>query len=228
MPAEIIEDKELRDREQVYENRRKAGERLAELMSDYRGRDAIVLAIPSGGVPVGLAVADRLGLPFDLLVIRKIPIPGTTEAGFGALTLEGDLVLNDLLVSDLGLSLREIEQRAAAVREELIARDHLFRKNRQLPGLSGRTVLLVDDGLASGYTMLAGVRLVRRRQPSEIVIAVPTAARRTVERLVPEVDRIVCPNIRSGRVFAVAAAYRHWYDLSRDEVMDLLHRKDEG
>jgi putative phosphoribosyl transferase len=224
MPAEIIEDMELRDREPVFADRTEAGERLADLLAEYRGRDAIVLAIPSGGVPVGLAVADRLCLPFDLLIIRKVPIPGNTEAGFGALTLEGDLLLNELLVADLGLSPEEIERLAAPVRAELRARNTLFREDRPLPDLAGRTVLLVDDGLASGLTMLAGVRLVNRRQPAEIVIAVPTAPLRTVEQLASEVDRIVCPNIRTSRIFAVASAYRHWYDLSRQEVVELLHR----
>ena len=225
MPAEIIEDINLRDREPVFKDRLEAGEHLADLLAGYRARDAIVLAIPSGGVPVGLVVAERLGLPFDLLVIRKIPIPGNTEAGFGALTLEGDLLLNEPLVADLGLSPAEIERLAVPVRAELLSRNRLFREDRPLPYLTGRTVLLVDDGLASGYTMLAGVRLVQRWQPAETVIAVPTAARRTVERLAPEVDRIVCSNIRSGRSFAVASAYRNWYDLSRQEVLEMLRRR---
>jgi len=224
MPAEIIEDRELQDRESVFADREEAGERLADLLAGYRGKDAIVLAIPSGGVPVGLAIADRLGLPFDLLIIRKIPVPGNTEAGFGALSLEGDLLLNELLVADLGLSPAEIERLAAPVRAELRARNTLFREDRPFPALAGRTVMLVDDGLASGSTMLAGVRLVLRRQPAETVIAVPTAPRRTVERLALEVGRIICPNIRSGPIFAVASAYRNWYDLSRQEVQELLRR----
>jgi putative phosphoribosyl transferase len=224
MAAEINEEIELRDREEVFADRQEAGEMLADMLTGFRGRDTIVLAIPSGGVPVGLVVAERLGLPVDLLLIRKIPIPGNTEAGFGALTLEDDLLVNDLLVAQLGLSPGDIERLAAPVRAELRQRSRLFRGDRPFPDLAGRSVLLVDDGLASGYTMLAGVRLVRRRRPAEIVIAVPTAARRTVERLAPEVGRIVCPNIRSGRTFAVAAAYRNWYDLSRSEVLELLRR----
>jgi putative phosphoribosyl transferase len=224
MPAEIIEEMELHDREEVFEDRSEAGERLAGLLAGFRGRDAIVLAIPSGGIPVGLVVAERLGLPFDMLVIRKIPIPGNTEAGFGALTLEGDLVLNEPLVADLCLSPAEIERLSGPVRAELKERNRLFRGDRTLPDLAGRIVLLVDDGLASGMTMLAGIRLVRRRHPAEIVIAVPTAALRTVERLAPEADRIVCPNIRTGRIFAVASAYRNWSDLPRGEVMELLRQ----
>jgi predicted phosphoribosyltransferase len=227
MPAEIIEDLTMRDRESVFSDRTEAGERLAGLLAEYRGTDAIVLAIPSGGVPVGLAVAGRLDLPFDLLIIRKIPIPGNTEAGFGALTLEGDLLLNEVLVTDLGFSRMAIERLAAPVRAELRARNTLFREDRPLPDLAGRTVLLVDDGLASGLTMLAGVRLVERQQPAEIVVAVPTAPFRTVERLASEVDRIVCLNIRTRREFAVASAYRNWYDLSRQEVLELLHWRDK-
>jgi len=225
MPGQIVDSDELRDREAVFVDRQEAGKVLAELLAGYRGSDAIILAIPSGGVPVGLVVAEHLGLPVDLLVIRKIPIPGNTEAGFGALTMEGDLLLNDLMVAQLGLAPDEIERLAAPVRAELDVRNMLFREDRPFPELAGRSVLLVDDGLASGYTMLAGVRLVRRHGAAETVVAVPTAARRTVERLAPEVDRIVCPNIRSGQTFAVAAAYRNWYDLSRAEVLDLLRRQ---
>jgi putative phosphoribosyl transferase len=224
MMSELIEKIELRDREAVFADRREAGEMLADLLPGYRGCDAIILAIPSGGVPVGLVVADRLGLPIDLLVIRKIPIPGNTEAGFGALTLEGDLLLNDFLLAQLDLTPGEIERLAVPVRAELRARNKLFREDRPFPDLARRRVLLVDDGLASGYTMLAAVGLVRRHGAAETIIAVPTAARRTVERLSPEVDLIVCPNIRSGRTFAVAAAYRTWHDLSSTEVLELLQQ----
>jgi len=227
MPAEVVESAALRGREGVFADREEAGERLAELLAGYRGTDAFVLAIPSGGVPVGLVVADRLELPFDLLILRKIPIPGNPEAGFGALTLDGDLLLNERLVADLGLTPEQIQRLAAPVRDELVARNVRFRHERPFPALEGRTALLVDDGLASGLTLLAGVRLVRRCRPAAIAVAVPTAAAGSVERLAPEVDRIVCPNIRSGRTFAVARAYRKWYDLSAGEVLELLRRHEQ-
>ena len=134
------------------------------LWSSFRTTDALVLAIPSGGVPVGLVVSSRLDLPFDLLIIRKIPIPGYTESGFGAVSLEGDMVLNEPLVRELGLSPEEIEVLAEPVQEELQARNRIFRENRPWPELAGKTVILVDDGLASGYTMLAAVRVVRRHK----------------------------------------------------------------
>lgn len=224
MTATIIEDQNLRNKSWVFEDRNEAGAHLAKMLEQFRGKDALVLAIPSGGVPVGLAVSANLELPFDLIIIRKIPIPGNPEAGFGAISLEEDMFLNDSIVKMLGLSKEEIDELAEPVRKELLARNKLFRENRPLPKMKGKAVILVDDGLASGYTMMTAARMVRRRDPSQIVVAVPTASLSTVELLAPEVDMIVCPNIRSGYSFAVADAYKDWYDLSRDEVIGLLRK----
>jgi predicted phosphoribosyltransferase len=222
LAATVIDDSRLRNRTGVYRNRDDAGEQLAEALQLFRGKDAIVLAIPSGGVPVGLAVSSRLGLQFDLLIIRKIPIPGYTESGFAAVSLEGDLVLNEPLVRELGLTPEEIEALAEPVQEELLARNRIFREDRPWPEMAGKIVILVDDGLASGYTMLAAVRAVRRRKPSQIVVAVPTASASTINLLATQVDAIICPNIRSGCSFAVADAYLNWYDLERTDVINLL------
>jgi len=228
MAATIIDDPLLRNRIGVFEDRDDAGEHLAGALEQFRATNAIVLAIPSGGVPVGLAVARSLKLPFDLLIIRKIPIPGLSESGFGAVSLEGDLMLNEPLVRTLGLSADEIEELAGPVRVELQARNHLFRQDRPWPELKGRVAILVDDGLASGYTMLTAIQIVRRRKPAQVVVAVPTASASTVRLLAPQVDMIVCPNIRSGYSFAVADAYRNWCDLSREDVVDLLLRARLG
>jgi len=222
MTATVIENSRLRNRTGVYLDRDDAGEQLAEALQLFRGKDSIVLAIPSGGVPVGLVVSSRLGLQFDLLIIRKIPIPGYTESGFAAVSLEGDLVLNEPLVRELGLTQEEIELLAEPVKEELLARERIFREDRPWPELAGRTVIIVDDGLASGYTMLAAVRAVRRRNPSQVVVAIPTASASTIQLLASQVETIVCPNIRSGRSFAVADAYLNWYDLERTDVINLL------
>jgi len=222
MTAEIIEDPKLRDRIGVFHDRRDAGEYLARLLERYRGEDAVVLAIPSGGIPIGLAIAKHLNLPLDLLIIRKIPIPGNPEAGFGAISLEDDMVLNQPLVRMLGLSEEDIVELSKPVRRDLKVRNRLFRENRPWPILQGKIAVLVDDGLASGYTMMAAIRMVRRREPSRIVVAVPTASWSTIKLLSQEVDVIVCPNIRTGFSFAVADAYRNWYDLSRGEVIELL------
>jgi putative phosphoribosyl transferase len=155
-------------------------------------------------------------------LIRKIPVPGNTEAGFGAISLEGDMVLNDSMVRMLGLTKEEIEELAEPVKEELKARNHVFREDRPLPELKGKVVILADDGLASGYTMTVAARMVKRRGPEKIVVAVPTASMNTIELVAEEVEMIVCPNIRTGSYFAVAEAYRNWYDLSREDVVGML------
>ena len=163
----------MHDKVGVYRDRDDAGVYLAGALEQFRGTDAFVLAIPSGGVPVGLAVASRLGLPFDLLIIRKIPVPGNTESGFGAVSLEGDMVLNDPMVRMLRLSPSEIEELAEPVHEELRARNSIFREGRPWPDVRGRTVIIVDDGLASGYTMITAARMVQRSSPSRIVAGGP-------------------------------------------------------
>jgi len=222
MAATIIEDPKLRNRALVFEDRDDAGLHLARALEQFRGKDAIVLAIPSGGVPVGLAVSSRLKLPFDLLIIRKIPVPGNPESGFGAVSLEGDVVLNEPMARMLGLSQAEIEKLIEPVEKELETRNRVFRGSMPWPDIKGRIAIIVDDGLASGYTMMTAVRAVLRRNPSQVVVAVPTASASTIRLLAPEVDLIVCPNVRSGYSFAVADAYRNWYDLEREEVIGLL------
>ncbi len=199
---------------------------LAQSLESFRGKDAIILAIPSGGVPIGLAIASHLNLPFDLLIIRKILIPGNTEAGFGAISLEGDVILNNSMVIMLGLTEQKIEELAKPVKAELAVRNRIFRNDRPWPELKGKAVILADDGLASGYTMMTAARMVRRREPEKIVVAVPTASLHTIRLVAEEVDMIVCPNIRTGSYFAVADAYRNWYDLSREDVVDLLRKNN--
>ena len=222
MLASIIEDRRLRNRIGVFRDRDEAGRCLARSLETFSWQNAIVLAIPSGGVPIGLAISSKLGLPIDLIIIRKIPVPGNTEAGFGAISLEGDMVLNDSMVRTLGLTREEVEELAEPVRDELKRRNHIFREDRPWPDLKGKVVILADDGLASGYTMITSARMVSRHKPEKIVIAVPTASLQTIELVAQDVDMIVCPNIRTGSYFAVADAYRNWYDLSREEVVGLL------
>jgi len=219
MSAIISEDPKIRNRSGVFEDRNEAGEILAQSLESFRGKNAVVLAIPSGGVPIGLAISIHLDLSFDMLIIRKLPIPGNPEAGFGAISLEGDMILNDSLVKMLGLSDEVIEEQAELVLEELKARNRIFRGNRPQTDLKGKVVILTDDGLASGYTMMVAARMVGRQQPERIVVAVPTASLHTIDLIAEEVDEIICLNIRTGSYFAVAEAYRNWYDLSRDEVV---------
>jgi len=223
MTARIIENPAWRNREGVYADRHEAGRIVASYLEPYSCAEAIVLGIPAGGVPVGLEIARCLMAAFDMLIIRKIPIPGNTEAGFGAVSIEGDLVLNESLVRQLGLSREDIVRLTAPVKKQIAQRNSLFRSGRLFPSLTGKTVITTDDGLASGYTMGAAVEVVRRKKPQSAIIAVPTAPLQTIERLQNAADLIICPNIREGYYFAVASAYREWHDLSNEEVLALLN-----
>lgn len=195
------------------------------LQPDYgQVEDGIVLAIPSGGVPVGIKVSEALSLPFDLLIVRKLQIPGNPEAGFGAMALDGTVFLNQSLLARLQLNPSQIEAEKVRVISELEKRNVRFRKGRPFPELTGKNVILVDDGLASGFTMLASVDMVKKAKALKTIVAVPTAPRQSIELIAPEVDKIYCLNIRTTPFFAVAEAYQNWYDLSEREVLDFLDK----
>jgi predicted phosphoribosyltransferase len=215
---------QFRNRHQVFSDRTDAGRILAEMLApEYAGiDDGIILAIPSGGVPVGLEIARRLRLPLDLMIVRKLQIPGNTEAGFGAMGLDGKLFLNEEMLPHLRLSEAQIEAQAAIVREELDRRNRLFRADRPPPDLAGKTVILVDDGLASGYTMRAAATSVREGKAAGLVMAVPTALIDSIEKVGPLANEVYCANVHDFWPFAVASAYRHWSDLSRQEVVELI------
>lgn len=226
MAAKICDISSLRDKRFVFKDRDDAGKVLSEMLSPYyeKAKETLVLAIPSGGVPIGLEVAKGLSLPFDLIIVRKIPVPGNPEAGFGAVTLNGDVFLNNELAAYLQLSPKEIEDQIAKVKTDLKERNRIFRQGIPFPDVIHKTVLMADDGLASGYTMLACVETARRKGASKIVVAVSTASEQAISRIFPIVEEIFCPNIRTGRYFAVAEAYANWYDLSRDEVLTRLRK----
>jgi len=228
MNSTIRDLEEFRERRHVFADRSEAGEILgAMLQADYGVMaDGMVLGIPSGGVPVAMKVSEKMGLPFDLQIVRKLQIPGNTEAGFGAMALDGTVFFNILLLAQLELSEAQIEAEKERVRLELERRNIRFRKGRPFPDLSGRHVIVVDDGLASGFTMLASLDAVRNAGARKTIVAVPTAPQRSIERILPSADKIYCANIRSGWSFAVAEAYRNWYDLSESEVINLLNEAE--
>jgi putative phosphoribosyl transferase len=224
MKAKVHEIKQFRDREHMFSDRFEAGETLGKMLQPEYDRieKGVVLAIPSGGVPVGIKVRDILGLPFDLVIVRKLQIPGNPEAGFGAMTLDGTVLYNQSLLTELRLSSQQIEAEKERVGKELEKRNNMFRQGHAFPDLAGKRVILVDDGLASGFTMLASVAMTKKAKALETIVAVPTAPERTVDRLLPKVNEIYCANVRSAVFFAVAEAYSHWYDLSEKEVVALL------
>ena len=222
----LIEDPELRNRTKVFADRNEGGNRLADKLRRFKNQNTIVLALPSGGVPIGKAIQQEIDCDFDLLVVRKIQIPWNTEAGFGAINLDGDVLVNESLLYALHLPEVEVQDQIDKTKTILQRRNELFRKGKTYPDLGNRLVILVDDGIASGFTMRAAIEFVRKRKPATIIIAVPTGSSDTVDRIIQEVDCVVCLNVRESYPFAVAEAYRLWYDLTDGEVLKLLDEKN--
>lgn len=206
----------------LFRNRAEAGKRLAERLLDYAGSGAVVLAIPRGGVPVAYEIAKRLGAELDVIIPRKMPIPWNPEAGFGAITADGTMVLNEPMVESLGLTPGDISRVAEEVRREVVRRTRTYRGDKPPVDVAGKIVILVDDGLASGYTMLAAIKSVRKLSPSKVIVAVPVAsssAARLVERAA---DRLIALVVSDRLPFAVADFYLEWRDLTDEEVLHYL------
>src|SRR5258706_435712 len=173
----------------LFRDRREAGRLLAAKLAEFANRrDVIVLALPRGGVPIGYEVASALGAPLDVFVVRKLGVPGYEELAMGAVATGGILVLNDQLVTRLGIPDHVIDVVAAREQQELARRERLYRGGRPPPDVRGRTVILLDDGLATGATMHAAIQALRQQQPARIAVAVPTAAPETCEEVRAEVD----------------------------------------
>ena len=183
-----------------------------------------VLAIPNGGVPVALEVASALEADLDLVISRKIPIPLTPEGGFGAIADDGTMILNEAAVKRIGLSQQQIEYEASKVRTEIKQRSILYKGDRPLVIVSGKTVIIIDDGLASGITMTAAVESVRHRRPKEIVVAVPVAPAMALKQVEKVADKVVTCAKALTPEFHIADYYRYWYDLSDDEVVRYLNQ----
>lgn len=208
----------------LFENRTDAGRKLAQALGAYAGRsDLIVLALPRGGVPVAYEVARALKAPLDLLIVRKLGTPGNPELAMGAIASGGASVLNRDVVSIYRISDEVIENAAAKERQELERRERLYRGDRPYPDIENRCIIVVDDGIATGATMRAGLAALRQRNPACIVVAVPLAPVDTVERLRAEVDEVVCL-MTPEPFFAVGQGYRDFSQTTDDEVREILTR----
>jgi predicted phosphoribosyltransferase len=211
----------------VYRDRTEAGRVLAERLGAYADRpDVIVLALPRGGVPVGYEVARALHAPLDVFIVRKLGVPGHEELAMGAVATGGVRVLNEQVVRGLGIPDSVIDAVASWELEELRRRERLYRGERPPPDVRGKTVILVDDGLATGSTMLAAVRALRQQQPARIVVAVPIAAPDTCELLRAEVDDVVCA-VTPEPFYAVGLWYRDFSQTTDEEVRELLAQATE-
>ena len=216
--GELVDNPALRERRYLFSDRHDAGRQLGAFLWTLPGiKDPLVLAIPAGGVPVGRELARVFSAPLALAIVRKIRIPGSTESGFGAVTWDGEVLINEPLLAALDLELHEVERAIAETKKNVSDRVARFGK-KALPAMEGKNVILTDDGIASGFTMLAAIRSIRRRKPARVIVAVPTASLASANLVAGYADLVACPNIRSGRMFAVAEAYKQWYDLDEREV----------
>jgi predicted phosphoribosyltransferase len=200
----------------LFENRYDAGRQLASKLAEYKNEPLIVLAIPNGGVPVAVPVALELGAELDLVIARKLPLPLLPEGGFGALADDGGALFNQDVLNKFPLTEHQINFQINKVRNDIRERSLLYRGTRPLPGVKGKTAIIVDDGLASGYTMMAAVESVRRRCPLRIVVAVPVGSATAVKEVEKMGVRVVTVNTAYVPKFYVSDFYKYW-DVLTDE-----------
>lgn len=207
-----------------FQDRVEAGQVLASELGAYVGRpNVLVLALPRGGVPVAFEVAQALHAPLDVFLVRKLGVPGHEELAMGAIASGGVRVLNRSVVDSLSIPDHVIAAVAVQEQRELERREHAYRGNRPDPEVRGRTVLLVDDGLATGATMRAAAAAIRAQEPRRLVVAVPVAARETCDEFRDEVDEVVCA-ITPEPFYAVGVWYRDFSQTTDEEVHELLER----
>lgn len=206
----------------IFRDRCDAGRQLAQRLAHLKEEDPVVLALPRGGVAVGFEIARTLGAPLDVMVVRKLGAPDQPELGIGAIGPAGITLLDDRTIEALELSTEEVERIARVERIELERRIAEYRGGKNPPDVGGRTVILADDGLATGVSALAAVRATRADHPRRIVLAIPVCAKETATRMSDEVDELVCVSIPE-RFLAVGLWYSEFEQLTDEEVVMLLH-----
>jgi putative phosphoribosyl transferase len=208
----------------IFQNRTEAGRKLAEHLTRYANRDdVIVLGVPRGGVPVAFEIAAALHAPLDVFVLRKLGVPWQEELAFGAIAGGGIRILDEEIMDAAGVSMLDVEEVAKKELKELERREHAYRAGRPPLEVEGRTVILVDDGIATGSSMRAGIAALRQRKPARLVIAVPVAPPSTCERLSPTVDELVCLS-RPESFYAIGQFYLDFLPVADEEVTELLRR----
>ena len=215
----------LENQRHVFHDRVHAGEILAGMLTDYRSSNALVLAIPAGGVPVAAVISSQLDLQLDILPVSKILYPWTTESGFGAIAYDGTQWINDAAVQHYNLDADTVRKATRVAQDKVEHRIRNLRGDRPFPELTDRTVILVDDGIAAGSTVRAAILALRKQPTGMIIIATPTAHDTSLDEIATLVDLVYCANLRGGWSFSVAGAYRNWSDVSEEEVMEILQVK---
>lgn len=206
----------------IFRDRSEAGKYLATKLSQYKGHeDLLVLALPRGGVPVAFEVAQALRVPMDIFLVRKLGVPGHEELAMGAIATGGVRVLNEDTVDYLGIPADVIDSIAETELKELKRRELVYRGNRPAPDVKGKTLILIDDGLATGSTIRAAAQALRRREPARIIVAVPVSAPQTCDEYRIGVDEIVCA-VTPEPFFGVGKWYLDFSQTTDEEVRDLL------
>lgn len=221
-PENVFDLPHMREQIHVFTDRKHAGEILGDMLQAFQESNAILLGIPAGGLPVAVVIQEKTGIELDVAVVSKITLPWNTEAGYGAVAFDGTVRLNEAMLAHIRLSEEQIKAGKENTLNKVKRRVKILRGDRPFPDLTERPVLLVDDGLASGFTLLVAVDSVKKAGAASITVAVPTAHRESIHRIVEHVDAVYCPNIRSGMSFAVADAYIQWSDVAEAELLDLL------
>lgn len=213
----------------LFTDREEAGEKLLKELKNrsFSLINPIVLGIPRGGVPIGYALAKGFEAEFDVVVVRKMPIPENPEAGFGAVTLNKTVFLNEGLLEQIFLSESERKKIIEGVYEEVLRRNRIYRGEKNFPDLKGRSVIIADDGLATGYTMLSAVEFCRKRAPKKIIAASPVAHRSSFDLVKKNVDDIVVLHISDLPYFAVASFYEKFPDMKDEKVISYIKEDKE-
>jgi predicted phosphoribosyltransferase len=214
----------MRNKHHIFQTRVEAGEKLAELIKDEQVD--VLLIIPNGGLPIGLGLINKKVIQskmIDLLIVKKIHVPWSTEAGMGAITPDGELFLNENLISYYSIEDQQIKNQVNKTKERIRNIKGEFGITEDV-NIQEKTVLIVDDGIASGFSMLAGTSWLKKKNAKKIFLGTPTAPQSSLDNLKDKVDKIFCLNIRTGFSFAVADAYQNWYDLSLSEAVDYYRK----
>lgn len=207
-----------------YEDRYRAGKILARELQGYVNQsDTLVLALPRGGVPVAYEVALALSLPLDVFMVRKLGVPGHEELAMGAISTGGYRVFNQDIIESLGISKSTIEAAIAEQQQELQRRERVYRGSHPVPEIKGKTIILVDDGIATGATIRVALKALQHQNPTKLIVAVPVASPNTCDELAEMADEVICP-LQPEDLRAVGVWYRDFSQTTDKEVIDLLEK----
>jgi predicted phosphoribosyltransferase len=210
-----------------YKDRKHAGKVLSEKLKEYGKDECVIIGLPNGGIPVAIEIAEQNGYILDLMFVSKITPSFNTEVGYGSVSETGKVTLNKNFINHFGLKERDIDRDTDKTRKKIKRRMEKYLQNVKRPDLNGKTAILVDDGIASGYTMKNAIQTAEVKGAEKIIVAVPTCPGTQFEDFQQIVDEIICPDVRYVSRFAVAEAYENWYDISDERAIEMLKTTDK-